>query len=691
MFFYAYFFATPKAEEITTRKINRTTIIYDRTGNHKLYEIHSEENRKIIPHDQIPDAMRLATIIAEDVSFFEHQGLNIFSILRALKKNLESSEFQQGGSTITQQLARNVFLSRKKTLERKFLEIILAVKLERKFSKDEILDFYLNEIPYGSNAYGIEAASETFFGKKARELALDEAALLAALPKATTFYSPHGNNQEELLARQKMILKKIQSIDGADEEAIKQSLETDTLAKIMPFRAEIQAPHFVFYAKEFLEKEFGKEILETDGLKIYTTLDYDLQKKAEEAIRWGTERNTQHNATNAALVAIDPKNGEVLALVGSRNYFDKTINGQVNVALRPRQPGSSFKPFVYAKSFEKGYQPETLLYDIPINFGPDGSGKDYIPQNYNGNFRGLVSMRQALAMSLNVPAVETLYLSGINETVELTRRLGITTITDREQHGLSLALGSKEVKLLDMVSAFSVFANQGIRFDSKIIKKIIDQKGNVVREYNNEGREVLSKEVSAKINSVLSDNSARLAVFGGNTPLYFKKNTPIAAKTGTTQEFRDAWTIGYTPRIAAGVWAGNNDNHPMKPGSDGIFIAAPLWRNFLDRLPESFFSESFALYEKISSNKPLLTGKIPGKISYYKKESDDEISEEKAKKMDTDKIKTKFETENHSILYYVNKNDPLGSSPPDFSDPMLFRWEAALNRDFDDASLKKKR
>ncbi len=684
---YVYFFVAPKAKELPGRKSSSTTIIYDRTGEHVLYEIYGEENRKTITHEQIPDVIRIATITAEDSSFYSHYGIYVPSMLRALKINLENSGLQQGASTITQQLARNVFFDRQKTFERKFLEIIMAIKLERKFSKDEILDFYLNQIPYGSNAYGIQSAAETFFGKNASELTLDEAALLAALPKATTTYSPYGSHREALVNRQRKIIEQTGELGFAEKTAIDEALATDTLKKILPPRTNIEAPHFVFYVKELLEKEYGAEMLETGGLKIYTTLDYNMQKRAEETIRQGIERNTKYNASNASLVAIDPKTGEVLAMVGSRDYFDASIDGQVNVAISPRQPGSSFKPFAYAKAFEKGYQPETMLYDVQTNFGPDGTGKDYIPNDYDGSFRGLVSMRQALSMSLNVPAVQTLYLAGIDETIDLAYRLGISTLNERNRYGLSLVLGGGEVKLIDMTSAFSVFANGGMKNPSAVIQKIIDQKGAVLMEHSIQGEPVLDGQIAKKINSILSDNAARAPVFGSASPLAFKNRT-VAAKTGTTQEFRDAWTVGYVPSLAVGVWVGNNDNTAMKPGSDGIYVAAPIWRNFMDKELPSLPQELFLPYEKISSSKPLVTGNIPGKAEYYKITSGKKISESKAKKYKASELRQQIDPDRHSILFYINKDRPLEDIAPDFSDPMLKRWEDALNQDFENVLLE---
>jgi 1A family penicillin-binding protein len=671
------FFITPKAE-LVHRQVAQTSIIYDRTGEHKLYEIHGEENRKIITHAEIPNLMRLATIIAEDNSFYEHHGISLSAIIRSAWVNLRSSELSQGASTITQQLARNVFLTKEKSWERKIKEIILALKIETRYNKDEILDFYLNEIPYGSNAYGIQAAAFIFFGKNAADLSLDEAALLAALPKATNTYSPYGDNTELLVARQKMILENLKNkVTDEDMKLVEEALKADTLAKVIPLREKIEAPHMVFFVKDQLEKTYPKEILEEGGLKIYTTLDYDMQKTAEETVKnYILANEKRYQAENGALVAIDPQTGEILAMVGSRDYFDTKIDGEVNVATQNRQPGSSFKPIVYAKAFEKGYQPETIMIDVETNFGPDGTGKDYIPNNYNMNFNGPLPMRSTLAMSLNIPAVKTLYLAGIDETIDLAERLGITSLTRRNVYGLSLALGGGDMTLLEETAAFSVFANDGQKNPATAITKIIDHTGKEIVNSSKKNEQVIDAEVARKINSVLSDNAARAPIFGSQSPFSFKGRT-VAGKTGTTQDYRDAWTVGYTPRIAVGVWVGNNDNRPMQAGADGSVVAGPLWRKFMDAIISRYPEEKFIDYEKIKSDKPMITGNFETKTIYFDQKKGKQVSE---KKQGNDGVVTMQEpTNKHDILYYVNKDHPLGNYSPNPDDPMAIRWEEAVS------------
>ena len=675
---FIYFWNTPDATELIRKPMSQTSILYDRTGTHVLYEVHGDENRKILSHEDIPDSMRQATIAAEDTNFYSHSGLDWRGIGRAVLVDIQARTFQEGGSTITQQLAKNILLSNQKTWERKITEAILAIKIERTYTKDQILDLYLNSVPYGSGAYGIEAAAQIYFGKSAKDLTLDEAALLASLPKATTYYSPYNSHQEDLVARQKWVLGRIHDLGFADQQTITTALGTDTLAKLQAIRHSIVAPHFVFYVLDQLTQQYGRDAVETGGWRITTTLDIDAQAKAEAAVTAGIARNKSRNATNAALTAIDPRTGEILAMVGSRDFFDTSIDGQVNVATSLRQPGSSFKPFAYTEAFQKGFQPETLLYDVPTDFGPDGTGKEYMPNNYDGTFHGLVSMRKALSGSLNIPAVETLYLAGIPETLDLAHRMGITTLNDPNRYGLALVLGGGEVKLIDMTSAFGVFATEGTRHPATGIEKIVDASGSTVWERAQiAGSSVLDPEIARKTVSILSDNNARSYVFGINNPLFIKGHS-VAAKTGTTQEFRDAWTVGFTSSLSVGVWTGNNNNAPMVAGSDGIYTAAPIWHDFMISMIGNDPDQPFTPYTPVISDKPLLTGMPSGEIIYYKKGSNKKISAERYANADPSRVKMKIRGDQHSILYYADKNDPLGTTPPNLSDPMLQRWDEAI-------------
>jgi len=624
---------TPSVAEISSYRPPQTSTIFDRSGEIVLYKIHGEENRKVLSHDEIPDVVRIATIATEDKNFYSHFGIDFLSILRALRTNVEKGEISQGGSTITQQLARNVFLTREKTLKRKFMETLIAFKIEKNFSKDEILDRYLNQVPYGSNAYGISAAAEVFFNKSAKELTLSEAVFLSALPKAPTYYSPYGDNISELIGRYRSILDQMAQLKLADQGEIEVAKKTNILTKVEPFHEPILAPHFVFYVIGQLEEKYGRDFLERGGLKIITTLDYDAQKIGEKVVAEGGARNVAYGASNAALVAVDPRSGETLVMVGSRDFFNPAIDGQVNVAVRLRQPGSSFKPIVYATAFEKGYQPETLIADVPTNFGADGGGIDYIPQNYDGKFHGVLPMRKTLAMSLNIPAIKTLSLVGIDSAINMAHRLGITTLNERKRYGLSMAIGGAEVKLIDMASAFSVFATEGKKFQSHAILEIVDSKGESYFD-KKQGEQVIDVEVARKIDSILSDNDARSAIFGANSPLHIPGRT-VAAKTGTSQDFRDAWTVGFTPSIAVGVWAGNNDSRPMHGGADGVFVAAPIWRNFMDAVLSRYPNDGFADYRRVTKDeKVALSGEDLKKMDEQKKqeEKDKKKADKKKKK-----------------------------------------------------------
>ncbi|MEW6407521.1 MAG: PBP1A family penicillin-binding protein [Patescibacteria group bacterium] len=660
----------PSPGKINTRFVPESTKIYDRGGKILLYEIHGEVRRTLVSLDQISNYVIGATIAAEDRNFYKHHGFSIRGITRAIFKNVKPGDELQGGSTITQQFVKNSILTSERTFTRKIKELILAIEIELKFKKDEILQMYLNEIPYGSNAYGIEAAAQTFFGKKAKDLTLAESAVLAALPRAPTYYSPYGNNFNETKTRQEWILDRM-----ADDKLVSRQ-EADMAKKeelkFLEKKEGILAPHFVMYVREKLTEKYGEKFVIEGGLKVYTTLDMDLQKIAEEAVVEGGKKNEQYGARNAALVALDPKTGQILAMQGSRDYFDKDNDGNVNVAIRDRQPGSSFKPFAYARAFQKGYTPETILFDLVTDFG-----NNYKPQDYDRGQRGPVSMRQALAGSLNIPAVKTLYLAGVKETIDLAHQMGITTLNAGEdRYGLSLVLGGGEVKLLDMVSAFGVFAQNGMRYEETPILKIIDKNGKVLENNEEPSRkEVLDSQIARLITNVLSDNGARAFIFGSASPLVLP-DRPVAAKTGTTEEFRDAWTIGYTPSLAAGVWVGNNDNHPMKIGSDGVYVAAPIWHDFMVKALAGKPSEEFQRPEPTNPKKPILAGKMA-------EETKVKICKPKGL-LATDRcpkhlVEERVYRKVHSILYYVDKDNPQGPYPSNpASDPQFSRWEGPV-------------
>jgi len=673
----------PNPGKVNSRSVAESTKIYDRTGDHLLYEIHGEEKRTVIPFNDIPLNVKYATIALEDQDFYSHHGIKISSIFRALLKDIYKGGAAQGGSTITQQLIKNSLLTSDRTLTRKIKEVILSIEVEQKFSKNEILEMYLNEIPYGSNAYGIEAAAQTFFGKNAKELSLGEATLLASLPKAPSYYSPFGSHIDDLKSRQEFAIQTMANISLITQEDAEIAKHEDILGKIKPNIKNIFAPHFVMYVKEYLESKYGGKIVEEGGLKVYTTLDWDKQQFAEQIVREIALKNEkQYGAENAALVAIDPKTGQILTMVGSRDFFDSSVDGQVNVATRDRQPGSSFKPYVYLTAFTKGYTPETYLFDVPTNFAT-GKSPDYEPKNYNGKFNGPVQMKQALAMSLNVPAVKTLYLAGVKDSIMTAKSLGITTLNRPDTYGLSLVLGGGEVKLLDHTAAYATLANNGIKNEKTAILRIEDAKGNIIESYqSNGGVRVMDEKYISMLDHILSTNDYRAPIFGENNPLKFESGY-VAAKTGTTNEFRDAWTMGYSKALAVGVWVGNNDNTSMKSGSDGIVVAAPIWRKFMDEALKDLGKENFLKYDpdEYKTKKDILDGKLGieenVKVCEIPGENDSYCL---ANKYCPDKqTKKKDFADVHTILYYVDIKNPLGEYPKDPEDDSQYKnWEQGV-------------
>ena len=682
---FAYFAKDlPEPGKVSTRAIAESTKIYDRTGNHILYEIHGEEKRTLIPFNDMPASVKYATLALEDRDFYSHGGIQFSAIARAVLKDVFHRSAAQGGSTITQQFVKNSLLTNEKTYTRKIKEVILSVEMEQKFTKNEILEMYLNEIPYGSNAYGIEAAAQTFFSKSAKDLTLDEATLLASLPNAPSYYSPFGSHTDALVARQHFALQVMTDLGYVSREEADAAKNRDTLSKIDPKINDIAAPHFVMYVRQYLENKYGQELAQTGGLKVYTTLDWDKQQSAERIVAEYAEKNKKYDAENAALVAIDPKTGQILSMVGSKNFFDKTIDGQVNVALSDRQPGSSIKPFVYLAALTKGYTPDTLLFDVETNFSSlDGTDEKYVPLDYDGKFRGPVKLKEALPQSLNIPAVKVLYLVGVKNAVDLAHALGITTLNEPDKYGLSLVLGGGEVKLLDHVLAYATLANAGVRNSATALLRIEDAKGNVLEHFEGApGTRVVDEKYIAALDHIMSTNSYRAPIFGENNPLSFK-DRPVAAKTGTTNEWRDGWTMGYTPSLAVGVWVGNNDNRIMKPGSDGSIVAAPLWRAFMNEALQNTPKEEFPPYkeEDFKTDKDVLNGKInldenlkvckiPGKKDAYCKANNYCPDSEREKKDFADV---------HTILYSVNKDDPRGPSPTDpEKDPQFKGWEKGI-------------
>lgn len=668
----------PDFDAFDRRKVVQSTKIYDRTGEILLWDIHEDIARTVVPGEKISRNIKNATVAIEDSNFYNHKGIEPLSIVRASFVNLLSGRLEQGGSTISQQLIKNTYLTKEKTISRKIKEIILAIKLERMLPKEKILELYLNEISYGGNSYGVEAASQNFFNKSADSLTLAEAAYLAALPQAPTYFSPYGNHRDELESRKNLILGRMEGLGFITREE-GEGAKQEHVVFLAKGNQGVKAPHFGTYVRTYLEEKYGKDLIEGGGLKVTTTLDYDLQIKAEELLKKEVENKSKtFHATNAGLVAIDPRTGQILAMVGSKDFFNVKDEGNFNITLAKRQPGSSIKPFVYATAFKKGFTPNTVVFDLKTEFNascnPDGSsGRDncYSPQNYDEKFRGPVTLREALAQSINIPAVKVLYLSGIKESLRTMRDLGITTLTDPNRYGLTLVLGGGEVTLLELTGGYSVFANNGIRNPETSILRIETSSGEVLEEFRPNPQNAIDKNIALLISSILSDNSARAPAFGERSYLYFP-DREVAVKTGTTDNYRDAWVVGYTPSIAAGVWFGNNDNSPMEKKVAG-FIAAPLWNAFMAEAFHTLPKESFEKSSPQPEPKPVFRGEWRGGETY----KIDSISGKRATEFTPPELVVeKAITNVHSILYWVDKNNPLGDAPRDStSDPQFNSWE----------------
>ena len=661
----------PSLDLLQNRQVSESTKIYDRTGTILLYEIYGEERRTVIPFEKIPEHVKEAAIAIEDSGFYTHSAVDFSSLLRALLVNLKSGSVQQGGSTITQQLAKKAFLSDERTYTRKIKEVIIAYKLERTFTKDQILELYLNQIPYGSNAYGIESAAQTYFQRSPMDLTLAQTALLAALPQAPSYYSPFGSHVNELLTRKNLVLEQMAKL-GYITEQQRATAAAEEL-KFSKNKSLQRAPHFVLEVKQYLDDQYGEDFVARAGLKVTTTLDADMQEIAEKAVVAGAARNTElYKGTNAALVAQDPKTGQILALVGSRNFFDEEIDGQFNVASQGlRQPGSALKPLIYMKALEKGYPPETLLFDVPTEFYPNNAvcpsvpnylapstpdSKCFHPQNYDERFVGPVNLRSALAQSRNVPAVKVLYLVGLSDAVAFMQKLGLATLNDASRYGLSLVLGGGEVRLQDLVGAYSVLAQEGVRHEQSLILSVTDQSGKALEQYQDIIDPIIDPQYPRIINDILSDKEARAPLFSSSLNLTVFPGYDVALKTGTTNDYRDAWSVGYTPSIVVGVWAGNNDNKPMEKRGGSILAAVPILNAFLREALPMTPSEPFTAPEPMPVSKPMLNGQY---ITAY--QAGGQLFQEV-----------------HDILYYVNRADPLGPPPsrPD-QDSQFANWEQA--------------
>lgn len=592
----------PDPNRLLGRNVPESTKIYAKDES-LIYEVHGEIKRTLVNLDQISPDLKNATIAAEDKNFYKHSGISLTGLARSIIVDIIYREKRQGGSTITQQFVKNAVLTRDKSFIRKIKEIIISIELEARFSKDEILKLYLNEIPYGRNAYGIEAASLTYFNKHANELTLAQSAYLAALPQAPSYYNPSGPNFDDLQARQKYVLNQMENLGYINSEQKEAALNEEV--KFETIKTAITAPHFVQYVENYLAEKYGETSLQEGGMKVYTTLDPKLQEIAERAVAEGSKKNLAASGHNAALVAIDPKTGQILAMVGSKDYFGESepagcIQGKtclfepnVNVATSLQQPGSSFKPYAYVTAFGRDfkYNPASMLMDVKTNFG------NYSPNNFNFSQNGPVSIRKALAGSLNIPAVKIIALVGADNVVKTARDLGIDA--PFKDCGLSLVLGGCDIKLIDHTAAYGVFANEGKKVEKTAILKVVSQEGETLEEYKEKSSQVLDPQAVFELVNIMSDNNARSYVFGANSALTLGSSRPVAAKTGTTQDIRDGWTVGFTPSLVAGVWVGNNNNAPMK--RDAVLTAGPIWNQFMKEALAGTPVEEFKRPEQIKT------------------------------------------------------------------------------------------
>lgn len=650
----------PDIGSFASRQVDQSTKIYDRTGQVLLYDYNRDAKREIVPIASIsPNAIH-ATMAIEDASFYEHGGIRLTSIIRAMLIDAVGGSLSQGGSTITQQVVKNVLLTNKKSIVRKIHEWVLALKLEQSYSKDTILETYLNNIPYGGTLYGIEAASATYFGIPAKNLSLAESAYLAAMIQAPTYYSPYGTHRAELNARKNFVLDRMYTLGFIDETTLA-AAKIESISFSPTGQNSILAPHFVFYILNQLEETYGSNAL-MSGLKVTTTLDADLEVKVESIVNhYALENEKKFSASNASLIALDPSNGQILAMVGSRDFFDTDIDGQYNATLASRQPGSTMKPFIYSLALMRGYTRDTVIFDVPTQFSTvchpvdvtNSTSPCYAPVNFDGTFRGPMTFETALAQSINIPAIKVLYLVGIQNAINLAKSFGLTTLGDPDQYGLTLVLGGGEVRLLDLTGAYAVFANDGIKNTPVGILEVVDAKGNVLEKYISQPSRVLPENIARDMSAMLSDAPARLPEYPLDSPLSFR-DYDVAVKTGTTDDTRDAWVIGYTPSVALGVWAGNNDNTPMVKSIAG-FIVAPMWHEAmtyaLSKYSKVYFGEPSPI---LSSVPPMLQGNW--------------------RVLDRQKNIVP-----HSLLYWTDKNNPQGlplSNPE--QDPQFAYWEYGI-------------
>lgn len=612
LLFSFYFFILkdlPSPKDLTNRRPEVSTKIYDRNGN-ILYKIYKDKNRTPVELSQIPVHVRLATLAAEDAEFYSHPGFSIRGIFRAIIANANSGSLQ-GGSTITQQLIKNTLLSPEKTLTRKIKELILSIEVEANYTKDQILEMYLNEVSYGGTAYGIEEASGQYFDKDVKKLSLAEAAFLAGLPKSPTLYSPFGPNSELSISRQKEVLHLMNVNKYITIEQAKEA-ENEKLV-FAQNKAEIKAPHFVMYVRQILVDKYGEDMVEKGGLEVTTSLDLTVEQLAEKIVESEVGKIKNLNVGNGASLVLNPQTGEILAMVGSKNYFDTAGGGNVNVLTRLRQPGSSIKVVNYAYALSNGYTPATIINDSPVTYVTPGT-QPYSPVNYDGQFVGNVTLRSALAQSRNIPAVKVLASYGVLKMIEQGQKMGINSWQDPSKYGLSLTLGGGGVKGIELAQVYSTIANYGSHVELLPILEVKDYRGRILER--NEVKQSAEKAVDPRIAfmliDILKDNIARSPEFGLNSSLVIKNHPEVAVKTGTSNDLRDNWTVGFNQDFLVLTWVGNNDNSPMSRIASGITGAAPIWNKILSSLLSDRASVDWSPPNGVNKiNICTLTGTLP--------------------------------------------------------------------------------
>ncbi|MCX6783558.1 MAG: PBP1A family penicillin-binding protein [candidate division WWE3 bacterium] len=621
----------PSPNKLITRQVDQSTKIMDRNGK-LLYEVYGNTNRTLVTLDKISPYLIQATLATEDAQFYEHGGFSPKGFVRGIYLCV-TRQGCAGGSTLTQQLVRNSLISNERTIFRKIREFILAMQIEKVYSKDEILQMYFNEAPYGGQAVGVEAASEMYFGKKASDLTLAEGAMMAGLPQAPSYYSPFGVHPEYTKGRQTYVLHLMRDVGWVDKSGqnhkiaaeIIEAAKNETLV-YNDTGGKIEAAHFVMYVKKLLTDRFGEQMVASGGLQVTTTLDLDKQNILQKTI---TDQVTldekQYGYSNGAGVLEDPKTGEILAMVGSRNYFDKNYDGKYNVTIASRQPGSAIKPINYATALKQGYTAATVLYDVQTQFTGASASEPYIPVNYDGKFRGPIQLRYALANSLNIPAVKVLKLVGLENMIKTASDMGIDTFSDPSRYGLSLTLGGGETNLLELTGAYATFANTGTFNTPVFILKVTDSKGSSL--YNtptSSGRKVLDSGIAYIISDILADNDARSMEFGTGSTLHIPGYT-VSVKTGTTNDLKDNWTVGYTPDLTLGIWVGNNDNTQMKNVASGISGASYIWNKAIkeylkDKKDVPFVKPDNVVQVKIDAQTGgAATGDFPSRLEYFLK------------------------------------------------------------------------